>query len=121
MTDSPPSSKVYYRPIEAAIRWAGLLKFKKEILSLIPTPMNLPPRIDCCPRWSELRLHGTSAKRPRLGTMRSLRADGETPVSRLLLPSCPSPQACMCSLGNCICNVFPPSDLFNQGHANERH
>ena len=74
MTDSPPSSKVYYRPIEAAIRWAGLLKFEKEIVSRIPTPINLPPRIDCCPRWSELRLHGASAKRPRLGTMRSLRA-----------------------------------------------
>ena len=57
MTDSPPSSKVYYRPIEAAIRWPGLLKFEKEIVSRIPTPINLPPRIDCCPRWSELRLY----------------------------------------------------------------
>jgi len=44
MTDSPPSSKVYYRPIEAAIRWAGLLKFEKEIVSRIPTPINLPPK-----------------------------------------------------------------------------
>ena len=35
MHDSLPVSKVYYRPIEAAIRWAGLLKHKKEILRLI--------------------------------------------------------------------------------------
>lgn len=31
MHDSPPVSKVYYRPIEAAIRWAGLLKRKKDM------------------------------------------------------------------------------------------
>lgn len=44
MTDGPPISKVYYRPIEAAIRWVGLLKFKKEILSIISTPINIPQK-----------------------------------------------------------------------------
>lgn len=55
MHDSPPISKVYYRPIEAAIRWAGLLKYKKEILRLVPSPRRLPPTLNF-PRWAELRL-----------------------------------------------------------------
>lgn len=55
MHDSPPVSKVYYRPIEAAIRWAGLLKHKKEILRLISWPRHLPMTLDF-PGWTELRL-----------------------------------------------------------------
>ena len=55
MHDSPPVSKVYYRPIEAAIRWAGLLKYKKDILRLISSPRHLPMTLDC-PGWAELRL-----------------------------------------------------------------
>ena len=55
MHDTPPVSKVYYRPIEAAIRWAGLLKYKKDILRLISSPRHLPMTLDC-PGWAELRL-----------------------------------------------------------------
>ena len=55
MHDSPPVSKVYYRPIEAAIRWAGLLKHKKNILRLISSPRLLPTTLDF-PGWTELRL-----------------------------------------------------------------
>lgn len=50
-----PRSKVYYRPIEAAIRWAGLLRYKKAILAVIKPPRHLPPTLDCL-RWAELRL-----------------------------------------------------------------
>lgn len=28
-------SDVYYRPIDAAIRWAGLLRFREEILAAV--------------------------------------------------------------------------------------
>lgn len=55
MQDDPPISKVYYRPIEAAIRWAGLLRHKREILSTISSPRVLPPNPQC-PRWQDLRL-----------------------------------------------------------------
>lgn len=55
MHDSPPVSKVYYRPIEAAIRWAGLLKHKKDILCLISSPRHLPTALNF-PGWAELRL-----------------------------------------------------------------
>ncbi|RMX06828.1 hypothetical protein E6C76_12280 [Pseudothauera nasutitermitis] len=55
MHDSPPIAKVYYRPIEAAIRWAGLLKYKKYIIGLITSPPSMPETVDC-PRWTELRL-----------------------------------------------------------------
>ncbi|UBT80375.1 hypothetical protein LCH33_003798 [Pseudomonas amygdali] len=56
MYDKPPLSKVFYRPIEASIRWAGLLRFKHVILASISSPRNLPNSLDC-PRWSELRLY----------------------------------------------------------------
>ncbi|QOY21942.1 hypothetical protein FYK61_11280 [Xanthomonas citri] len=56
MYDKPPLSKVFYRPIEASIRWAGLLRFKHVILASIASPRNLPNSLDC-PRWSELRLY----------------------------------------------------------------
>ncbi len=55
MHDSPPISKVYYLPIEAAIRWAGLLRYTNEILPSISSSRHLPKSIDC-PRWNELRL-----------------------------------------------------------------
>lgn len=55
MFHDPPLSKVFYRPIEAAIRWAGLLRYKQEILSAGSSPRNLPITLDC-PRWDELRL-----------------------------------------------------------------
>ncbi|HBO6004910.1 TPA: hypothetical protein VDU60_004012 [Pseudomonas aeruginosa] len=55
MHNDPPLSKVFYRPIEAAIRWAGLIRYKQEILSSTTSPRELPQDIKC-PRWSDLRL-----------------------------------------------------------------
>ncbi|MQT88116.1 hypothetical protein DYL61_16945 [Pseudomonas nabeulensis] len=55
MHKDPPVSKVFYRPIEAAIRWAGLLRYKQDILSAISSPRELPLTLEC-PRWDELRL-----------------------------------------------------------------
>ncbi|GKT02086.1 receptor protein-tyrosine kinase [Acidovorax sp. SUPP3434] len=55
MDKDPPRSKVFYRPIEAAIRWAGLLRYKQAILSAISSLRYLPIKIEC-PRWEELRL-----------------------------------------------------------------
>lgn len=51
-----PTSKVFYRPIEASIRWAGLLRYEQVILASISSPRNLPLSLDC-PRWGELRLY----------------------------------------------------------------
>ncbi|MFT3803493.1 MAG: hypothetical protein QM766_20055 [Burkholderiaceae bacterium] len=56
MHKSAPTSKVFYRPIEASIRWAGLLRYKYEILALISSPRYLPQSLDF-PRWDELRLY----------------------------------------------------------------
>jgi len=56
MNSNAPISKVYYRPIEASIRWAGLLRLKQMILAAISSPRSLPPSLDC-PRWEELRLY----------------------------------------------------------------
>jgi hypothetical protein len=59
MHKDPPSSQVFYRPIEAAIRWAGLLRYKALILASIASiasPRCLPQVLDC-PRWSECRLY----------------------------------------------------------------
>lgn len=56
MHDNAPLSKVFYRPIEASIRWAGLLRYEQVILALISSPRNLPLALDC-PRWGELRLY----------------------------------------------------------------
>ena len=55
MHEELPASKVFYRPIEAAIRWAGLWRYSQEILSSISSPRNLPRTLNC-PRWDELRL-----------------------------------------------------------------
>src|SRR5690606_29125142 len=48
-------SKVFYRPLEAAIRWSGLVRFEARILDVsakkkIPDP-------DDFPRWPMLRLN----------------------------------------------------------------
>lgn len=54
-TRSKALSKVHYRPLEAAIRWSGLLKHESQILAdvqgkTIPDP-------DDFPKWPELRLN----------------------------------------------------------------
>lgn len=48
-------SEVYYHPIDAAIRWAGLLRFRTQILASARR-QRLPPTLDH-PRSSELRLY----------------------------------------------------------------
>lgn len=48
-------SKIYYRPIEAAIRWVGLLRYKDDILDSIEGPWHFSKKPDC-PRLYELRL-----------------------------------------------------------------
>ena len=55
MRKDPPKTKVFYRPIEAAIRWAGLLRYLPMILAAIASPRCLPPSLNC-PRWNECRL-----------------------------------------------------------------
>lgn len=55
MHERSPTSMVFYRPIEAAIRWVGLLRYEQEILSEISSPRNLPRTLDY-PRWDELLL-----------------------------------------------------------------
>lgn len=50
------TSKVFYRPIEPAIRWAGLLRYLPMILATIASPRVLPRSLNC-PRWNECRLH----------------------------------------------------------------
>ncbi|WP_175687207.1 hypothetical protein [Burkholderia multivorans] len=49
-------TKVFYRPIEAAIRWTGLLRFEQRILQRLEKPNALPEHADV-PRWSQLRLN----------------------------------------------------------------
>lgn len=51
-----PTSKVFYRPIEASIRWTGLLQYEQMILAAISSPRDLPQSLDC-PRWSEFKLY----------------------------------------------------------------
>lgn len=48
-------TKVFYRPIEAAIHWAGLSRFEQRILKLLQGE-KLPHQADI-PRWSLLRLN----------------------------------------------------------------
>ncbi|EMY8159292.1 hypothetical protein [Pseudomonas monteilii] len=55
MREDQPLSKTYYRPIEAAIRWAGLLRYAQEILPAVSSPRDPPETLDC-PRWDVLRL-----------------------------------------------------------------
>jgi len=55
MNSNAPISKVIYHPIEAAVRWAGLLRYEQMIMVSISCPRNLPQSLDC-PRWDVLRL-----------------------------------------------------------------
>lgn len=55
MHEIPPTPKVFYRSIEAAIRWAGLLKYERQILSAVGPAHLLPDELNC-PRWREFRL-----------------------------------------------------------------
>jgi hypothetical protein len=56
MSERRQASKVFYRPIEAAIRWAGLLRWEDEVLRLVPTVAHPLPKFDC-PRWGEVWLY----------------------------------------------------------------
>ncbi|MDN7676092.1 hypothetical protein QZM22_27260 [Burkholderia oklahomensis] len=49
-------TKVFYRPIEAAIRWTGLLRFEQRILRVLKQHNGLPEHADF-PRWSQLCLN----------------------------------------------------------------
>ncbi len=51
----PVAARTYYRPIEAAIRWCGLLRFEKRILSAL-AGRALPDEGDFR-RWPTLRLN----------------------------------------------------------------
>lgn len=48
-------SKVYYRPIEAAIRWSGLARYERQILDALESK-KIPEPGDF-PRWPALRLN----------------------------------------------------------------
>ncbi|WP_175926320.1 ATP-binding protein [Burkholderia cepacia] len=54
-TDTSAQQKVYYRPIEAAIRWSGLIRFEARILATLG-PRRMPAPTDCR-RWPSLRLN----------------------------------------------------------------
>lgn len=54
-TECSPLRKVYYRPIEAAIRWTRLWKHEREILDILQNK-NLPNPGEF-PGWSALRLN----------------------------------------------------------------
>jgi len=47
-------AKTYYRPIEAAIRWAGLMRFELRILETLG--LRAVPELGDFPRWPMLRL-----------------------------------------------------------------
>ena len=55
LNERSPLSKVYYRPIEAAIRWTRLWKQEREILAVLETK-SLPEPSDF-PQWPGLRLN----------------------------------------------------------------
>ena len=48
-------AKIYYRPIEAAIRWSGLLRFERSILATLGRRC-IPEETEF-PRWPLLRLN----------------------------------------------------------------
>ena len=48
-------AKTYYRPIEAAIRWSGLLRFERRILATLG--QRALPEATEFPRWPMLRLN----------------------------------------------------------------
>lgn len=47
---------MFYRSIEASIRWAGLLRYEQVILASVSSPRKLPQSLGCL-RWGELRLY----------------------------------------------------------------
>ncbi|EIF29938.1 hypothetical protein BCh11DRAFT_05398 [Burkholderia sp. Ch1-1] len=49
-------TKVFYRPLEAAIRWTGLLRYEVRILRMFHEHGALPDNTDL-PRWPQLRLN----------------------------------------------------------------
>lgn len=49
-------TKVFYRPIEAAIRWTELLRFEQRIMRMLENSYVLPTHADF-PRWSQLCLN----------------------------------------------------------------
>jgi hypothetical protein len=53
--ESPPLLKVHYRPIEAAIRWSGLLQHERQILDALGS--RTLPTLDAFPTWPTLRLN----------------------------------------------------------------
>ncbi|CAM5208806.1 MULTISPECIES: hypothetical protein [Alcaligenaceae] len=54
--EGPPRSKVFYHPLEAAVRWAGLLRYESLIMKSVRSLQCLPRSMDC-PRWGECRLY----------------------------------------------------------------
>lgn len=54
-TDPSLHSRVFYRPIEAAIRWSGLLRFEARILDSMSG--KVIPNLEDFPRWPMLRLN----------------------------------------------------------------
>lgn len=81
-----PTSKVFYRPIEASIRWAGLLRYEQVILASISSPRNLPQSLDC-PRWGELRLYTERIYDGILNGELSFGQDGITACDTALIDS----------------------------------
>jgi hypothetical protein len=53
--DISPLSKVYYRPLEAAIRWCGLEQYEQHILDVLQRKKL--PEPDDFPEWPALRLN----------------------------------------------------------------
>lgn len=53
---SGPQAKVFYRPIEAAIQWAGLSRFERRILDVAKGMNRLPEHPELA-RWPQLRLN----------------------------------------------------------------
>jgi hypothetical protein len=55
ISDRRRLSKVHYRPIEAAIRWAHLLRYERRILEVLQD--RALPEADEFPEWPTLRLN----------------------------------------------------------------
>lgn len=53
---SGSQSKVFYRPIEAAIQWVGLSRFERRILNVAKGMNRLPAHPELV-RWPQLRLN----------------------------------------------------------------
>jgi len=49
-----PTAKVFYRPMEAAVRWAGLLRYEPVILESAPSARSVSPSLNC-PRRDEIQ------------------------------------------------------------------